>query len=64
MICWNGNEPAKFDIREWNPERTVISKGVTLYENEMEALVKSYIAYKNKEGEFSKISEETEIAVD
>ena len=28
VIAWNGNEP-KYDIRDWNPEHTHMSRGIT-----------------------------------
>lgn len=33
IVAWNGNPP-KFDIRDWDPEHTRMSRGITLYENE------------------------------
>ncbi|MCS1393266.1 YdbC family protein [Lysinibacillus boronitolerans] len=36
-ISWNGNAP-KYDIREWAPNREKMGKGVTLSEEEFEAL--------------------------
>ena len=37
MVAWNGAEP-KFDIRDWNPEHTYMSRGITLSEAEAEAV--------------------------
>jgi len=34
---WN-DRPAKYDLREWSPDHTLMSKGVTLSEAEMKAL--------------------------
>jgi len=35
----SGNDrPAKYDLREWSPDHTLMSKGVTLSEAEMKAL--------------------------
>ncbi len=38
-ISWNGGAP-KYDIRDWAPEHEKMGKGVTLSEEEMEALKK------------------------
>ena len=37
MVSWNGAE-AKFDIREWDPDRKRMSKGITLSWDEAEIL--------------------------
>lgn len=39
FIEWNGN-PAKFDIRDWSPEKDKMSKGITLSVEEAEQLYK------------------------
>lgn len=36
-ISWNGN-PAKYDIRDWNEDHTKCGKGITLTDEEFEAL--------------------------
>jgi len=36
-ISWNGN-PAKYDIRDWNEDHTKCGKGITLTDDEFEAL--------------------------
>lgn len=41
MVSWNDREP-KFDIRDWSPDHTRMSKGISLTEEEMEALVKLF----------------------
>ncbi len=38
-VSWNG-AAAKYDIREWAPDHEKMGKGVTLSEQEMEALKK------------------------
>ncbi len=43
MVSWNENEP-KFDIREWSPDHTRMSKGITLTEEEMAQLVELFNA--------------------
>lgn len=43
MVSWNDREP-KFDIREWSPDHTRMSKGVSLTEDEMKQLVELFNA--------------------
>ena len=43
MVSWNDNDP-KFDIREWSPDHTRMSKGITLTEEEMQQLVELFNA--------------------
>lgn len=38
LISWNGC-PAKYDIREWSPDHTHMSRGITLYEEEMDKVM-------------------------
>ena len=40
IVAWNGGK-AKVDIREWDPEHTRMTKGITLFEEEAETLVKA-----------------------
>lgn len=37
LISWNGRD-AKYDIREWDPDHQKMGKGVTLSNEEMDAL--------------------------
>ncbi len=37
LVSWN-ERPAKFDLREWSPDHTVMSKGITLSAEELKAL--------------------------
>ncbi|WP_341300267.1 PC4/YdbC family ssDNA-binding protein [Lysinibacillus sp. FSL H8-0500] len=37
LISWNGHVP-KYDIREWAPNREKMGKGITLSEDEVQAL--------------------------
>ena len=39
LVSWNGRE-AKYDIRDWAPERQKMGKGVTLSEEELAELKK------------------------
>ena len=43
MVSWNDREP-KFDIRDWSPDHTRMSKGVSLTEEEMQKLVELFNA--------------------
>ena len=40
LVSWNNAEP-KYDIREWSPEHDKMSKGITLTEEELHALINS-----------------------
>lgn len=37
MVSWNDHEP-KYDLREWSPDKTRMGKGITLNQDEMDAL--------------------------
>ena len=37
LISWNGN-PAKYDIRDWSPDGSRMSKGISLSAEECRAL--------------------------
>lgn len=37
LISWSGKE-AKYDIRSWSPDKTKMSKGVTLTKEELKSL--------------------------
>lgn len=37
IVSWNDREP-KFDIREWSPDHTKMSKGLTFTAEELKAL--------------------------
>lgn len=47
LVSWNGQQPPKFDIREWSPDHTKMSKGVTLYDYEMRKVYQAYMKYSN-----------------
>lgn len=42
-VAWNGGQP-KYDIRSWNEDHTRMGKGVTLNDDEMEALLDAMAA--------------------
>ncbi|MCL2693752.1 MAG: PC4/YdbC family ssDNA-binding protein [Oscillospiraceae bacterium] len=50
MVSWNDNPP-KYDIRNWSPDRERMGKGITLTEEEMAALMKLY-EERNEEDSF------------
>lgn len=37
LVSWNGRKP-KYDIREWSPDHTRMTKGITLNDEEIETL--------------------------
>ena len=37
MISWNDHEP-KYDIRDWSPDGTKMSKGISMTRDELAAL--------------------------
>ena len=39
LISWNGHE-AKIDIRDWSPDHSKMSKGLTFTKEELDELVK------------------------
>ncbi|MGN1118987.1 MAG: YdbC family protein [Oscillospiraceae bacterium] len=43
MVSWNDHEP-KYDIRDWSPDHTRMSKGVSLTEEEMQKLCELFAA--------------------
>lgn len=40
LVSWNDREP-KYDIREWSEDHQRMGKGVTLSEDEMQAILKA-----------------------
>ena len=43
LVSWNEREP-KYDIRDWSPDHTRMSKGISLSEEEMQKLVELFNA--------------------
>ncbi len=41
MVSWNDHDP-KYDIRDWSPDHTRMSKGVSMTEEEMKTLVELF----------------------
>ncbi len=37
LVSWN-ERPAKYDLRDWNPDHTRMTKGITLTEEEAKVL--------------------------
>jgi len=54
LVSWNGQQPPKFDIRDWSPDHTKMSRGITLFDNEMRKVSQAYISFCNAR----KVSEE------
>ena len=54
LVSWNGQQPPKFDIRDWSPDHTKMSRGITLFDNEMRKVSQAYIRFCNAR----KVSEE------
>ena len=50
MVSWNDRDP-KYDIRDWSPDHTRMSKGVSFTEEEMEKLVELFNT-RNEEDSF------------
>lgn len=46
LISWNDKEP-KYDIRDWSPDHSKMSKGVTLTNEELEELKNVLITLSN-----------------
>ena len=40
LVAWNDKEP-KYDIRDWDPEHERMSRGVTLFPEEMKRIVEA-----------------------
>lgn len=43
MVSWNDNAP-KYDVRDWNPDHTRMTKGITMTEEELKKLVELFNA--------------------
>lgn len=56
LVSWNDRD-AKFDIREWSPDHERMGKGVSLTEEELEALAK-LIEERDEEDSFEEEEEE------
>lgn len=39
LISWNGKEP-KYDLRDWDPNKEKMGKGITLTKDELDTLKK------------------------
>lgn len=47
LVSWNGQNPPKFDIRDWSEDHTKMGKGITLFDNELRTVVKYYNEFCN-----------------
>ena len=66
MVAWNGKDP-KFDIRDWNPEHSQMSRGVTLYEDELKQLMgvmEGYFAAQKRKGNYREGNRERAVKKD
>jgi len=41
LVSWNDRDP-KYDIRDWSPDHTRMSKGISLTEDEMKKLIELF----------------------
>lgn len=41
LVSWNDNAP-KYDIRDWNPDHSRMTKGITMTEEELKKLVELF----------------------
>ena len=48
IVSWNGQKTPKFDIRAWNEDHTHMARGITLFSDEMSALVDLYQSWKKE----------------
>lgn len=48
IVSWNDG-PTKYDIREWNEDHDKMSRGITLYGDEMEAIVDAVVKCNSKD---------------
>jgi hypothetical protein len=47
IVSWSGNTP-KFDLRDWSEDHEHMSRGVTLFADEIRNLVDVYLKYQNQ----------------
>ena len=48
IVSWNGQKTPKFDIRAWNEDHTHMARGITLFSDEISALVDLYQSWKKE----------------
>lgn len=61
IVCWNGREPAKFDIRDWSQDHTHMGRGITLYQDEMENLADIFQDYRKSMEEYPRESQVADV---
>lgn len=59
LISWNGLQP-KYDIREWSPDHTQMTRGITLTLKQMETLCESMVKREKTRSETPEPSRESE----
>ena len=47
LVSWNGAQNSKYDIRGWSADHKKMTKGITLYDYEMDKLCQYYLDYCN-----------------
>lgn len=55
LISWNG-QPAKYDIRDWDSSHELMSRGVTLYEDEMKTMMQLVSKFHDEHSERATIT--------
>ena len=48
IVCWNNQEPPKFDVRDWSEDHKHMTKGITMYADEMRRLFVLYMDWCNQ----------------
>ena len=48
LVCWNNQEPPKFDVRDWSRDHKHMSRGITMYSDEMRRLFTLYMDWNNQ----------------
>ena len=48
LVCWNNQEPPKFDVRDWSRDHKHMSRGITMYADEMRRLIGLYMDWNNQ----------------
>ncbi len=59
IICWNDSNVPKFDIRAWDKNHEHMTRGITLFGDEMNTLINLYTRWKEKSLE---VGNEMEVA--
>lgn len=60
IVSWNGSAP-KYDIRDWDPGHEHMSRGITLHENELRAIME--LVEKNAQRKLNESDKDDDIFV-